>query len=411
MPDIQETVITQPDELAACCAFLAEARQFGFDTEFVGEDTYHPRLCLIQVAAADRLYLIDPLTVGPLDAFWQLVVDPANLVVVHAGREEVRLCHLWSGRTPGNLFDLQIAAGLVGFAYPLSHGALVGQLLRVQLAKGETLTEWRKRPLTRNQIRYAFDDVRYLLPLWQQLTGRLEKVQRLDWAREEFQRLAANATNDDPVVAKWRKLRGLGTLDRRRLAIVREIYNWREEVATRTNRPARTIVRDDLVVEIARRNPSRERDLHVVRGLPRRDLEAILKAVERARAVSTEELPEVAEREQDPPQVGWVANVLMAVLGDLCSRLRLAPNLVASSQDVKFLIRNRLRGEPPPAESLLTQGWRSQHILPHLQAILDGRQALRIADPTRETPFAFHEIAPAGVEPSVNALPSSSAEQ
>jgi ribonuclease D len=411
MPDIQEIVITQPDELVACCAFLAETRQFGFDTEFVGEDTYHPRLCLIQVAAADRLYLIDPLTVGPLDAFWQLVVDPANLVVVHAGREEVRLCHLWSGRTPGNLFDLQIAAGLVGFAYPLSHGALVGQLLRVQLAKGETLTEWRKRPLTRNQIRYAFDDVRYLLPLWQQLTGRLEKVQRLDWAREEFQRLAANATNDDPVVAKWRKLRGLGALDRRRLAVVREIYNWREEVATRTNRPARTIVRDDLIVEIARRNPSRERDLHVVRGLPRRDLEAILQAVERARALSTEELPEVAEREQDPAQVGWVANVLMAVLGDLCSRLRLAPNLVASSQEVKLLIRNRLRGEPPPAESLLTQGWRSQHILPHLHAILDGRQALRIADPARETPFAFHDISPAGPDSQVNALPSPSPEE
>src|SRR5207244_5555920 len=103
------------------------------------------------------------MTAGPLDAFWDVVVDPAHVVIVHAGREEVRLCHLWSGRTPGNLFDLQIAAGLVGHAYPLGHGAIVAQLLRKSLAKGETLTEWRTRPLNAAQIRYAFDDVRYLL--------------------------------------------------------------------------------------------------------------------------------------------------------------------------------------------------------------------------------------------------------
>jgi ribonuclease D len=406
MADLQEVVVTQPEELAACCAHLAECRRFGFDTEFVGEDTYHPRLCLIQVAAADSLYLIDPLTVGPLDAFWELVVSPANQVVVHAGREEVRLCQLWSGRPPGNLFDLQIAAGLVGYAYPLSHAALVGQVLRVQLAKGETLTEWRKRPLTRNQVRYAFDDVRYLLPLFEQLTARLERVQRLDWAREEFGRLAANAVTEEPVVAKWRKLRGLGTLDRRRLAVVRELFNWREEVAARTNRPPRTIVRDDLIVEIARRNPTCERDLHVVRGLPRRDLEAILATVERARALPLQECPEVAEREQDPPQLGLVSGVLVAVLGDLCARLRLAPNLVASSQDVKLLIRSRLRNEPAPAESLLTHGWRARVILPVLQDVLEGRQALRVADLRRDTPFAFHEVPPAGAAPAESPAPS-----
>src|SRR5215471_5878717 len=158
-----ELLVTQPEELAPCCDYLASCRRFGFDTEFVGEDTYHPRLCLVQLATADRLILIDPMTVGPLDAFWKLVVDPANQVIVHGGREEVRLCRLWGGQTPGNLFDLQIAAGLVGLAYPLGHGTLVHQVLGVQLSKADTLTEWRDRPLTRSQVRYAFDDVRHLL--------------------------------------------------------------------------------------------------------------------------------------------------------------------------------------------------------------------------------------------------------
>ena len=193
MPELREEIVTQPEELAACCAALAACPHFGFDTEFVGEDTYHPSLCLVQVATPDRLFLIDPLTTGPLDAFWELVVDPARVVVVHAGREEVRLCSLWTGRTPGNLFDLQLAAGLTGLAYPLGHGTLVQQVLGVQLAKGETLTEWRHRPLTSAQIRYAFDDVRYLLPVWQKLAERLAAQGRSDWAREEFARLAENA--------------------------------------------------------------------------------------------------------------------------------------------------------------------------------------------------------------------------
>ena len=208
--EIPEVIITQPQELAAFCAYLASCPQFGFDTEFIGEQTFHPRLCLIQVATAEKLFLIDPMTVGPLGAFWDIVVDPAHTVIVHAGREEVRLCHLWTGRTPGNLFDLQIAAGLVGLAYPLSHASLVSQLLGVQMRKGETLTEWGNRPLTQWQFRYAFDDVRYLLALWQRLAGRLQELNRADWAREEFARLATQAVPEEPSAEKWRKLRGLG---------------------------------------------------------------------------------------------------------------------------------------------------------------------------------------------------------
>jgi ribonuclease D len=385
-----EQLVTRPEELAPCCDFLASCGRFGFDTEFVGEDTYHPRLCLVQVATDEKLILIDPLSVGPLDAFWKLVVDPANLVVVHAGREEVRLCRLWTGHKPGNLFDLQIAAALAGLAYPLGHGTLVNQLLRVQLTKGETLTEWRERPLTREQIRYAFDDVRFLLPLWRELSARLEKSRRLEWAQEEFARLVDNAAPDEPSTEKWRKLRGLGSLDRRRLATVRELYAWREEKAAQTNRPARALIRDDLIVEIARRGPVRERDLQVMRGLPRRDLGEILQAVDRARKLPIEECPIPAEREQDPPQVGLVAGVLQAVLGDLCARQRLAPNFVAANQDVKSLVRARLLQQPPD-DSLLTHGWRAQHILPELLAVLDGRCSIKVADVSADAPFSFHE--------------------
>jgi ribonuclease D len=399
MSSPREDIVTQPEELAACCAYLETCPQIGFDTEFVGEDTYHPRLCLIQVATSERLILIDPLSVGPLDAFWRLIVDPGRVVVVHAGREEVRLCRLWAGQTPGNLFDLQLAAGLVGLAYPLGHAALVNQVLKIQLAKGETLTEWRDRPLTPAQIRYAYDDVRHLLALWERLSARLQKLGRCAWAREEFARLATAAAPEDPVGERWRKLRGLGSLDRRRLAVVRELYTWREEAAARTNRPARTLVRDDLLVEIAKRNPSRERDLHVVRGLPRRDLDAIVEAVARARALSPEHLPEPMERDQDPPQVALVTSVLTAVLGDLSARRHLAPNLVASTADVRLLVRARVANAPPPPASLLTHGWRAEHVLPDLLAVLDGRRGVRVRNPRAEAPFAYLDEAPPAPPP------------
>jgi ribonuclease D len=387
MPTITEQIVTKPEELPEVCAHLATARRFGFDTEFVGEDTYHPSLCLLQVATEDRLMLIDPLSVGPLDAFWRLVTDPANEVVVHAGREEVRLCHLWTGQTPANLFDLQIAAGLVGLTYPIGHGSLVGQLLGVSLTKTETLTEWRDRPLTAQQIRYAFDDVRYLLPLWRTLRGRLEALRRLDWAAAEFQRSMKIATEEEPTQEKWRKLKGIGTLSARQLAVIRELYRWRDETALQLNRPARIICRDDLLVEIARRNPKRERDLEVVRGLAHRFVPAILAAIERARNLPKEQWPAVAEREQDAPQVAMLTTLLSAVLSQLCGEMNLAANLVCATHDLRRLVRSAVDGQSLPESSILQNGWRGTHIRPALDAVLRGETKLRVAQLQNDWPL------------------------
>src|SRR5437763_3602704 len=236
MTELPQQLVDGPAGLADCCDHLAGCSAFGFDTEFIGEDTFHPRLCLVQVATAERLFVIDPLAAGPLDRFWELVADPARVVVVHAGREAIRMCKHGCGRQPGNLFDLQVAAGLVGLGYPMGHGPLVHQLLKVQLSKAETLTDWARRPLTKQQIEYGYDDVRYLLPLWRQLTKRLDKLGRADWAAEEFQTFTRRALAEDPAIERWRQLRGFGSLDRKRLAVVRELFAWREGVAERQNR-------------------------------------------------------------------------------------------------------------------------------------------------------------------------------
>jgi ribonuclease D len=150
-------------------------------------------------------------------------------------------------------------------------------------------------------------------------------------------------------------------------------------------------VRDDLLVEVSRRHLKGEHELHVVRGLARRYAGPLWTAIEKARALPADQLPQASERDQDPVQVGLVASVLGAALIDFCLRRQVAPNLAATNQDVKLLVRARLEGGGLPSKSLLTSGWRAAHILPHLQAILDGRLSVSVADVRSETPFRYQD--------------------
>jgi ribonuclease D len=393
MNPLEEFVVADPASLVECCARLAETTVIGFDTEFVGEDTYEPSLCLIQVSTPTALCLIDPLSAGPLDAFWRLLVDPARTVIVHAGREEIRMCRRWSGQAPTNWFDLQVAAGLVGLTYPLGHGALVYQLLGHHLTKAETLTEWRHRPLSSAQLSYAFDDVRYLIPLWQQIDVRLHELGRSAWAQQEFARFTALALPDTPHLStaldKWRKLRGIGALDRRRLAMVRAMFLAREKVAAEMNRPPRVLIRDDLLIELARRNPKSVDDVAVVRGMAKRFVTLTWEAIEHARKLPADQLPLAIERDQDPPQVALIVNLLGAILNDFCAREQLALSLTATVSDMKELVRAKMQNDKVPDSNLLVTGWRRDFVLPILQEVLEGKRSVRIANLQSESPFAL----------------------
>lgn len=389
--DLPEHLVADPAGLDACLDHLASVSVLAFDTEFVGEDAYRPELCLVQVATAENLYVIDPFGCGPLDRFWALLTDPGRTTVVHAGREDIRICFFAAGKPPGHVVDVQVAAGLAGLTYPIGYAGLVQELLGQRMSKGETLTDWRRRPLSASQVRYAYDDVRYLLPAWKKLHDRLKRHGRLKWAEEEFATFTRKAIADEASAERWRKVKGAGGLDRRALAVVREVFAWRDAFAKRVNRPPRTLLRDDLVVEIARRSPKAAEDLQSLRGLPRGEPEAILEAVRRARALAPEELPELEPRDHDPAHVVLLAQLLGVVLADLCSRNKLAPNLVASQSDLKAVVRAKAAGREP-SDVPLTRGWRAAAILPELLAVLDGRDAIRVVEPTSSAPLEYVEL-------------------
>jgi ribonuclease D len=403
LPKLPEHVITHPGMLASALDHLRGCTHIAFDTEFVGEDTYRPDLCLVQVATAEQLFLLDPLSCGPLDAFWELLADPSRVVIVHAGREEMRMCQFGIGRPPAHVFDVQIAAGLVGFSYPIGYAGLVQELLGQRAQKGETLTDWRRRPLTPAQQRYAFDDVRFLIPLWKRLHDRLRKLNREDWAAEEFAAFVRRSVADDPAVERWRKVKGLGGLDRRGLAVARELYQWRDAVAARQNRPPRTVLRDDLVAEIARRGPGKPDELAALRGVPKGETAAILEAVRRAKALPPADLPEAAERDNDPPQVALLASLLGVVLSEWCGRTKIASNMVATVGDLKDLARSRQPGGGLPSDSPLLVGWRQRAVLPELEAFLDGKRVLTVDDPASPHPIRVSPLPAPPHPPSADA--------
>lgn len=386
---VPESLIIDAGALDDLISHLRQVGRFAADTEFVSEDTFEPVLGLIQIATSERVAAIDPMAIDDLSAFWDVLTDPEVEVVMFASGEDLRICRHQAGRLPQRVVDLQVAAGLIGYPYPMSLGNLLGQALRVSVAGGETRTDWRRRPLTDAQVRYALDDVRWLLPLADQISRELAERGRLDWAEQEYQSLlrTVEARSDSE---RWRRLPGLHQLNRRGLEAARRLWEWRQDEARRADRPVRQVMRDDLLLAIAKRQPGNRRDLEALRDFNRPHLlqrsQEILKAVADAQSVAPEHLPEHAERHEDLPGQTMVVSLLQATLNQSCSQRQVAASLVGSSADLKELIRWHVAGRSEAVTPWLLEGWRGEVCGSELLDVIAGRRSLRIVDPTSEIP-------------------------
>jgi len=377
-------------------AHLRVSGRFAFDTEFVSEETFEPVLCLIQVATRDRLAVVDPLAIRDISAFWEVVNDPAIEVVMHAAREDLRICRYKTGKVPRRVYDVQIVAGLVGYGYPLSLVNLIGQALRVSVSGGETRTDWRRRPLSPAQMRYALDDVRYLLELADLLSEQLTRWNRSAWVEAEFADFV-EAIQNHVEEDRWRRLPGLHQLNRRSLEVARRLAEWRFEEAKRSNRPLRQLLRDDLLVAIAKRQPSNRRDLEALRDFNRPHLlnksNDLLAVIAEAQLVPHEELPEPPDRHEDGPGLTMVVNLLAAALAQCCAQHKVASGLVGASHDLKDLIRWHAQGCPETQQPDLVRGWRAEVCGSALTDVLSGRCTLRVVDPLADVPVILEPLA------------------
>ena len=384
--------ITTESQLGELCDVLHSAETIAFDTEFISENTYRPQLCLVQIAAGSVQAIIDPLKVTNLTPFWQLLAEGNQKTIVHAGREEVCFCLRATGKIPANLYDVQIASGLIGLEYPAGYRTLVKKLLQKSPAKDQTRSDWQKRPLSERQLEYAMGDVLYLERMEQEISKKLQKMGRLTWLEEEIQSWLVQVCESHDR-KKWRRVSGISGLSRRNKAIVRELYFWREQTAEKRNMPVRRVLRDDLIIELAKHPPSNVEQIKTIRGMERGDLRKVLPEIaaclNKGIELSDTDLPTSQRRKELPPQLNMLGQLLSSALQSICHKSHLATSIVGNPSDVRDLIAYRLglRGQEDPP--MLTQSWRAELVGNLLDDLLQGKVTVHIKDPNSALPLNF----------------------
>ncbi len=357
-------LITDNAGLAECVGRLSAAKTFAFDTEFIGELTYRPQLCLIQVATSSHVELIDPMASRlDLAPFWALLSDPSIVKVVHAGEQDLQ--HVWrfSGKAPANVFDTQIAAGFVSLGASTSLARLTQEITGKHIAKGFTLTDWSRRPLSSAQLRYAMEDVRYLCEVHRVLSERLSSSSHAAWLDEECALRCAAARVDLSPELAYQRVRGSASLDGRTAMVLRQIAAWRETAASASDLPPRSLIRDEVLVDIARRAPNTADRLLAVRGMPRPVVEhhadELIHAIQLGRNTTPPPQDENQTEEEIGPFEKFGQESIWAVAQCICAARSVDPQLVTSKKDLQEFLTRFTRGLSNHDAPIL-QGWRKE---------------------------------------------------
>ena len=244
------------DPAALTAHFLATPARIGIDTEFIRERTYWPQLALVQIAIDDTVLVVDPLVPGMTSALAPILANPKILKITHSPSEDLVAFRHACGTVPSPLYDTQQAAALAGIGAGLGYQKLVEQLTGVALPKGETRSDWLRRPLSPAQLEYAADDVRHLAQMHDILDGMLGQLGRREWLAEDAARTVANAQAEAPERWPHLSMRSAQFLDpaaQRRLV---RLLRWRETYARDNDRPRGWILDNELSVAIARTPPA-----------------------------------------------------------------------------------------------------------------------------------------------------------
>lgn len=374
---MQELFVDDQQALQALCERLRGCTLLALDTEFMREKTYHPRLCLLQLATDELIACVDPLAIADPAPLLEIICDPATVKVLHAARQDLELLLALCGRMPVPVFDTQIAAALLGQGHQIGYAALARELLGVDLDKSHTRTDWARRPLVPEQLRYAADDVRHLLPLHRLQGEALAARGRLRWLEEECAVLtdARRYRTDEREV--WRRLRGAQYLQGRQLAVLRELAAWREARAMARDKPRKWILPDDVLLEIARQAPSAMDRLARIRGLPEsvlhREGEQILRLVREAQESPPERWPVLEPRLLLTEEQEAQADTLMAAARHCAAANAINVELLVTRRELEALVTG---GREAP----VLQGWRRGLLGELLLDLLEGRRRLRIED-------------------------------
>ena len=349
-------------------ALLEDVDRIGVDTEFMRERTYFAELCLLQVSTGAGIVCADPLGNGPRDgsplqAFWRAMQRPEW--VVHSARQDIEVFYQTSGLMPAAIFDTQVAAGLIGFQPQIGYAGLVSELFGVELDKTHTRANWSKRPLSPALLRYAAEDVQYLLPAYEELGGRLEKLGRLAWAVEDsLAVLDPGLYETDPSLAIQR-LKGARDLHGRARAAAAALAAWRESEAIRSNRPRQWIMRDPVLIEIAIRAPRSARELAGIEGIAEKTLRRAGDRLLTIIGEATEDRSGYEPPKRPDERQKSALKAMQAETKNVADELGIAAELLAPRKELSSLMLG-------DRESRVVNGWRRELIGERLLALLQG---------------------------------------
>ena len=365
--------ITTPDALADLCERLAGSPWLTVDTEFVRERTYYAELSLIQIGNDTIFACIDPLAISNLQPLAELLGNPGTIKIFHAADQDVEILSRALGVMPLPLFDSQAAATLLGLGNQIGYANLVQSLLGVELDKSQTRIDWNQRPLSDAALEYAADDVRYLAQIYPMLVDQLESRGRRSWLQPELDKLSDPARYNIQPEDAWAKLRGFHKLKPRAQNVARLLAGWRETQAKDRNRPRGHIVRDDLLLDLAIRQPSNKGALAKARGIPdgilRHHADTLLGLIADGQALPPPELPARPKALNSQQEV--LAQIMLAIVQIRANAEEIAPNQLATRKEIDALIRGN-------RELPMLDGWRKAVVGDLLLQAAEGEMTLNV---------------------------------
>jgi ribonuclease D len=372
-------LIIRTEELAAACERLAAAPFIAIDTEFMREQTFWPRLCLVQMAANGHEVLVDGLAskldLGPL---FDLMVNERVLKVFHSARQDIEIVHHLAGVIPHPIFDTQVAAMVCGFGEAVSYSMLVKRLLGRNLDKSSRFTDWSRRPLSERQLAYALGDVVHLRDLYPKLKAQLNRSGRESWLDEEMAVLTDPATYELHPEQAWKRLK-MRVKTPKALAVLMELAAWREREAQTQDVPRQRILKDEALYDIASQTPHTAEDLGSLRTLHNGFTRsargrAVLEAVTRGLARDPDTIPAIERGEPMPPEAQAVVELLRVLLKATAGRHGVAPKLIATSEELEEIARSDVIDAP------VLRGWRRKLFGKDALALKRGELALAVKD-------------------------------
>jgi ribonuclease D len=364
----QMRIVTSSDDLTSACQRLSTSEYVAVDTEFMREQTFWPQLCLIQLATPDDALIVDPMAPGlDLSPFWALMGNENVVKVFHAARQDIEIVYARAGLVPHPVFDTQVAAMVCGFGESVSYVNLVKSVTGADLDKSSRFTDWSRRPLSAGQLEYALGDVTHLRDVYRHLKADIEGANRSAWLNEEMAVLTDTKTYESHPEQAWQRLK-LRVKNRKALAVLMELAAWRERLAQAQDVPRSRILRDEALYDIANQAPTTAEQMSQLRTLSegfsrsaraREIVEAVKKGLER----DPKSVPAINRGQQLSADSTALIELLRVLLKAAAARHRVAPRLIAGSEDLE-----RIAVEAEPDIPAL-KGWRRR---------LFGEDALRL---------------------------------